>query len=72
MSYPIEGDTISQSEINYDIMDYLHRTNRVILITLNDGKELQSGVTKCYNELSFGVYPNDINKRDISLIKILK
>lgn len=70
--YPNISDTIHISNIDYDIMSYFDRTNRQLLVTLNNGKQLQTSVGKCYNELIFhSNFPMNLDKKDIALVKII-
>lgn len=70
--YPNISDTIHISNIDYDIMSYFDRTNRQLLVTLNNGKQLETSVGKCYNELIFhSKFPMNLDKKDIALVKII-
>jgi hypothetical protein len=66
------GDTINISDIDYDIMSYFDRTNRKLLVTMNNGEEFETSVGKFYNDLVFhGKFPSNLDKKDISFIKII-
>jgi hypothetical protein len=70
--YPTIGDTIKISDINYDMMDYFDRTNRKLLVIMNNGEELETSVGKFYNDLVFhGKFPSNLDKKDISFVKII-
>lgn len=70
--YPSIGDTINISDIDYDMMDYFDRANRKLLVTMNNGDELETSVGKFYNDLVFhGKFPSNLDKKDISFVKII-
>ena len=71
--YPYIGDTINISDIDYDMMSYFDRTNRLLLVTMNNGCELKTSVGKFYDDLVFhGKFPSNLNKKDISFVKIIE
>lgn len=70
--YPNIEETIHISNIDYDIMSYFDRTNRKLLVTMNNGEELEASVSKFYNDLVFhSKFPINLDKKDISLVKII-
>jgi len=71
-AYPRIGDTISVKDIDYDLMDYFDRTNRKLLVTMNNGKTIETSVGKFNNDLVFhGNFPSNLDKKNISFVKII-
>ena len=50
---PDVGDVIPIEEIEYDMMSYLSRTNRKLIITLKNGNKVKATVGKFFNDLIF-------------------
>ncbi len=68
--FPKEGETILPKDIDYDMMDYLSRTNKELLITLKNGEKVKSSVGKFYNDLIFhGKLPSGIQYSHYSIQK---
>ena len=59
--FPSIGDIIHPKDIDYDIMNYLMRTNKKLLVTLKNGEKIHSTVGKYYDDLIFhGKFPSKI------------
>jgi len=52
---------IKVEDIDYDMMDYLNRTNKNLLVTMKNGSKIKSSVGKSYDDLVFhGDFPKEI------------
>lgn len=67
---PNDGEVIDINDIDYDMMDFFSRTNKKLLVTMNDGEKIKSSVGKFYNDLIFfGDFPKNIQHSDYSIQK---
>jgi hypothetical protein len=68
--FPKEGEIILPKDIDYNMMDYLSRTNKKLLVTLKNGENVKSSVGKFYNNLIFhGKLPSNIEYSPYSIQK---
>jgi len=68
--FPSVGETINISDLDYDMMSYLSRTNRELIVTLKNGEEVQSTVGPFHKNLIFhGKFPEDIKHKHYSIQK---
>lgn len=67
--YPSDGE-IYPKDIDYDMMDYLSRTNKKVLVTLKNGDKIKCSVGKFYGDIIFhGDLPKDIQNSHYSVQK---
>ena len=70
--YPSIGEVINIKDIDFNMMEYFNRTNRVLFVTMVNGETINTSVGKCYNELVFhGKFPTNLNKKNILSVKII-
>jgi len=67
--YPLDYESVKYSEINYDIKDFLARTNKRLIITTKDGKKFKGSVGKMFNSLTF--FPDYIRQSDIEEVQFI-
>jgi hypothetical protein len=68
--FPSVGETIDVTDIDYDMMSYLSRTNKELIVTLKNGEKVESTVGPFHNDLIFhGEFPENIKDRDYKLQK---
>lgn len=76
---PTIGETINVAELDYNMMDYLSRTNRIVEITMKNGEKVQSSIGSFYGDIIFfGKLPEkfrfthySIQKKCFDKIKII-
>jgi hypothetical protein len=70
--FPDAGKTLTAKELDYDMMDYLNRTNRKLLLTLKDGREVKTSCARFHGDLVFFDKGGDtIDRELITSVKIL-
>jgi hypothetical protein len=67
--FPSRGETVDSKDLNYDMLDYFHRTNKKLLIDTKTQKGIEGGVGKMYGDFVFN--GDSIQKKDIVSVKIL-
>lgn len=67
--YPLDYTSVKYSDINYDIKDFLNRTNKGLIITTKDNKKFKGSVGTMFGSLTF--FPDYIRERDIDEIQII-
>ena len=69
-NFPGPGETVDAKDLDYDMLDYFNRTNKVLSIDTKSKKGIKGGVGKMYNDLVFN--GDDIKLKDIVRVKILE
>jgi hypothetical protein len=69
-NFPGPGETVDAKDLDYDMLDYFSRTNKVLSIDTKTKKGIKGGVSKMYNDLVFN--GDSIAKKDIVRVKILE
>ena len=68
--FPSVGEVINVADIDYDMMEYLNRTNKDLIVTLKNGEKVKADVGKFYNDLIFfGEFPKNIANSDYQIQK---
>ena len=68
--FPSVGEIIGVADIDSDIMSYLSRTNKKLVVTLKNGDKVESTVGPFNNDLIFhGKFPENIKDRDYTIQK---
>jgi len=68
--FPSVGEILNAVDIDYDMMDYLNRTNKELIVTLKNGEKVKAAVGKFYNDLIFfGEFPENIANSDYQIQK---
>lgn len=67
--FPSVGEIVDSKDLDYDMLDYFHRTNKKLLIDTKTQKGIEGGVGKMYGDFVFN--GDSINKKDIISVKIL-
>jgi hypothetical protein len=68
--FPSIGEILNAADIDYDMMDYLDRTNKQLIVTLKNGDKVKSTVGKLYNDLVFfGKFPERVANADYQIQK---
>jgi len=67
--FPSAGEIVDSKDLDYDMLDYFHRTNKKLLIDTKTQKGIEGGVGKMYGDFVFN--GDSINKKDIISVKIL-
>jgi hypothetical protein len=68
--FPGPGQTIDVKDLDYDMLDYLHRMSKKLLIDTKTKKGIKGGVGKMYGDFIFN--GDTINKKDILRVKIVE
>ena len=69
-NFPGPGETVDAKDLDYDMLDYFSRTNKVLSIDTKSKKGIKGSVGKMYNDLVFN--GDSIAKKDIVRVKILE
>lgn len=69
-NFPGPGETVDAKDLDYDMLDYFNRTNKVLSIDTKSKKGIKGSVGKMYNDLVFN--GDSIAKKDIVRVKILE
>ena len=69
-NFPGPGETVDAKDLDYDMLDYFSRTNKVLLIDTKSKKGIKGGVGKMHGDLVFN--GDDIKLKDIVSVKILE
>ena len=69
-NFPGPGETVDAKYLDYDMLDYFNRTNKVLSIDTKTKKGIKGSVGKMHNDLVFN--GDDIQLKDIIRIKILE
>lgn len=69
-NFPGPGETVDAKDLDYDMLDYFSRTNKILLIDTKSKKGIKGGVGKMYGDLVFN--GDSIAKKDIVRVKILE
>lgn len=68
--FPSEGEIVEIKDIDYDMMSYFSRTNKKLLVTLQNGDKVKSTVGKFYGDLIFsGDFPENLKHTHYSIQK---
>lgn len=69
-NFPGPGETVNAKDLNYSMLDYFARTNKVLSIDTKSKKGIKGSVGKMYGDLVFN--GDDINIKDIVRVKIIE
>jgi hypothetical protein len=69
-NFPGPGEIVDAKDLDYDMLDYFNRTNKVLSIDTKSKKGIKGSVGKMYNDLVFN--GDSIAKKDIVRVKILE
>jgi hypothetical protein len=69
-NFPGPGETVNAKDLDYDMLDYFNRTNKMLSIDTKTKKGIKGSVGKMFGDLVFN--GDSINKKDIVRVKILE
>ena len=69
--FPGVGETISGKDMNYELMDYFNRTNRKLLVTMENGEEVTTSCAKFYDDLVFFGKGGILDRKKIVSVRIV-
>lgn len=69
-NFPGPGETVDAKYLDYDMLDYFNRTNKVLSIDTKTKKGIKGAVGRMYGDLVFN--GDDIQLKDIVRVKILE
>jgi hypothetical protein len=69
-NFPGPGETVNAKDLDYDMLDYFNRTNKMLSIDTKTKKGIKGSVGKMFGDLVFN--GDSINKKDIVCVKILE